>query len=110
MIHRRRVLALIFTLSALVALAAFVALATPQGAAPAAKRAPLFAHPVHFGSISKQVKAFKWVASGHKPSQYAKTIRVFHGPMTNECGKPCVRAILATRWLLGVPLKYDKRC
>lgn len=112
MIRPRRVLALILALAALVALAAFVAPATPQGAATAAKRAPLFSHPVHRGSSGRQVLAAKWILSGHNQGLRKPVIRTYRvrGKPSPDCGKPCVRAILAARWLLGEPLKYDKSC
>lgn len=112
MSHPRRVLALIVALVALVFLAAFVALVTPQGAAPAARRAPLFSHPVHRGSSGRQVLAAKWILGGHNQGRRHPKIRTYRvrGKPSPDCGKPCVKAILAARWLLGEPLKYDKSC
>lgn len=104
----RSVLTLILALVAFVALAAFAALAVPQGAAAAAKRAPLFSHPVHRGSSGKQVRAFKWIAAGHKPSVYGKIH--FHLPNTKECGRECAKVILGIRWQLGEPVAYTKWC
>lgn len=93
-------------LAILVVAGAFVALSAN---ALAASKKPLFTHPVHRGSSGKQVIAFKWVAAGYKPSAYGKTIH-FRLPKTPECGKRCVKVILAIRWKLGEPVTFTKWC
>lgn len=76
-----------------------------------AAKPPLFQHPVGRGSTGKQVAAAQWILQGHDPNVYRAVIHPLRGhPVTGQYGKRTAAATLAARWLLGEPLKYDKRC